>query len=241
MPLTSSSFITNGVRCVFFTQNSAFNPSLALLSLLELKRPRLDGQVVSLPIPEDAPPEIPRVQVSNREQSYQVEASPARFSFAWQRPVDLQEQPDVVESALQTFTAYQKAVAFRTGRLALTSTRYATRENPAMELVSHFCQSRWLERSEDHVGALSRTENFELHAHKLFRLREQRVNSWVRCKTGRLQQSGAVKPVVVVEQDLNTPVEDLETSVFSTAEAKQVLQAMLNESDHILRLYFPES
>lgn len=240
MPLISSSFVTNGLRCVFFTQDTAFNPSLALLSLLELKRPRLDGQVVSLPIPGDAPPEVPRVQVSNKEQSYQVEAGPARFSFAWQRPVDAQEQPDVVEAALQAFTAYQRAIASRTGRLGLVSTRYAPTEDPAMELVSHFCHSKWLGRSEEYVGPLSRTENFELHAHKLFRLGEQRVNSWMRCKTGRLQHSGAVKPVVVVEQDLNTPAEDLEAAAFSTAEAKQILQAMFNESDHVLRLYFPE-
>jgi hypothetical protein len=72
---------------------------------------------------------------------------------------------------------------------------------------------------------------------------EQRfeVNSWCRCKTGLVEQGEpqARSPVIIVEQDLNTLAEDMDTREFTVQEIAGFYASMPEELAQMLDLYFP--
>jgi hypothetical protein len=101
-------------------------------------------------------------------------------------------------------------------------------------IAGHFCQDRWL------TGPLAQVENFELHAHKSFVLAGRfRVNMWVRSKTGAISSDQKNRPVVLVEQDLNTPLEDMEMQAFVEEDIEQFFVATEPKFEEILQLYYP--
>jgi hypothetical protein len=241
MGLVASDFAAATLRCVFFTQGIAFETRPALAALVRLEGLSLDGPVVSLPIPADAPPQVPRLQMAARDRSQSVEAGPERFSFAWQIVTQESTPPQqFVETAVRAFAAYREALPSRLVRVALHVVSFASSQDPAMALARHFCKPEWLHRDDSYKGALSRCENFELHAHKRFPLNSRVVvNSWMRCKTGQLTIGGVARNGVVADQDINTLTEDAQGRNLDNEEASRLLREMLRESSLIVESYFP--
>ena len=242
MSLLAPDFAVVALRCVFFTQGIAFETNPAISALVRLEGLSLDGQIVSLPIPAEAPPQVPRLQMGTRDKSHTLEASPERFTFAWQL-VSQGATPSqrFVEIAVEAFDAYRRALPCRLGRVALHVLRFATSQEPAMALARHFCKPDWLRRDEGHKGALSRCENFELHAHKRFPLKSgMMVNSWMRCKTGQLESGGVASNGVVSDQDINTLAEEAQAKNLLNEEAAEILREMLDEAGSVVNSYFPE-
>ena len=86
---------------------------------------------------------------------------------------------------------------------------------------------------------LNRPENFELHAHKRYALYgEEVVNSWVRNKSA--YKASDEKPVILVEQDLNTLGEQVLAREYTDEEMGLFFDAASSELDHILSIYYPE-
>jgi hypothetical protein len=243
MGLQAQDFRPALLRCVFFTQGIAFETSPAIAALVGLEALPLQGEIVSLPIPADAPPQLPRLQMATRDRSQSVEAGPERFSVTWQIVTQGAGPPDqFVETARKAFGAYRQALPSRLVRLALHALSFANAQDPAMALARHFCKPEWLYRDDTSKGALSRCENFELHAHKRFALQSGvRVNSWMRCKTGQLTVGGASSSGVLTDQDLNTLVEEADARNWRDEEASALLSEMLRESCSIIGSYFPGS
>jgi hypothetical protein len=118
--------------------------------------------------------------------------------------------------------------------MAAVVTRYMPHSKPGLFLARHFCQERWAD------APLNRPENFELHAHKTFVLGNRfRVNSWVRNKTGVAGSPGGQNPVIVVEQDLNTLLDEVGTNSFSAGDVARFFAAAQSEFELILSLYYP--
>ena len=131
---------------------------------------------------------------------------------------------------------YQEAAGTRVARLAAVVSRMCIIEEPGLALSRHFCQEKWW------AAPLNRPENFELHAHKVFQLAGWiQVNSWVRNKTGALtSNAGPARPIVLVEQDVNTLLEEQKERQFTAAEMTRFFQDVTPELDRILYLYFPD-
>jgi hypothetical protein len=122
----------------------------------------------------------------------------------------------------------------RVARLAALISRYTPNPTPAHFLASHFCKERWL------TAPFNRPASFELHAHKTFLLAGRfQVNSWVRNRTGMFAGPSHPSPIVIVEQDLNTPAEEVETRQFSREEIAAYFQAVAPGFDETLSLYYP--
>jgi hypothetical protein len=86
---------------------------------------------------------------------------------------------------------------------------------------------------------LNRPESFELHAHKRFAMDGFQVNSWVRNKTGRVSIDQDPEAIVLVEQDINTTPEDIQSRSFSSEEIRRFFVTAASELESILRLYYP--
>jgi hypothetical protein len=110
--------------------------------------------------------------------------------------------------------------------------RVVETENSAQELIDRFCN----EGSK--VRSFNRSENFEIHNHKTYSLRQTgyAINSWVRCKTARMTEPPA-RRAVIVEQDINT-LED-PGNVFDLDITQRFYQECQAEMSEILSIYFP--
>lgn len=108
-----------------------------------------------------------------------------------------------------------------------------------MTVAKHFCQPRWID------GPLNRPSDFELHAHKPFRLDDLiEINSWFRCKTAigiAVDPGESARPnVLFVEQDFNSLVEGMEDRNIPAAQIREFFSLSPAEMLHILQLYFPD-
>ncbi len=126
---------------------------------------------------------------------------------------------------------YQQFVDSPVRRLAALISRYVAADKPGPYLAAHFCRDEWLK------APFNRTENFELHAHKVFSLADNfRVNSWVRNKTAKLTRQD--RPIIVVEQDINTLAEESGND-FRSEQIGQFFSLAPGEFEKILNLYYP--
>ena len=238
MTITSDMFTTASVQVAFFAKTPGeFTQRKILLPLLNLPESPFDTEAAALPIPADAPVELPRVIVKSSDDVWKFTGGPARLDCYWTRSQE-SATTGIVQPLGQLrriLLAITEGSNLKIGRCALIVTRFAQVESPALSLIRHFCNS------EVQQGALYRSDNFELHNHKKRTLpldaRQISVNSWMRCKTGALVADR--NPVIVVEQDLNTLPEELTNRSFQRETLTKLLDGFAMELEETLSVYFP--
>jgi hypothetical protein len=223
------------VQAAIFTPDSAaFSQNAVLSHYLGEFGEQFSGPITSLPIPETAPAEVPRVLLQSPDGAWRLNASPARLDAIWSTS-DALANPDAlvdtVAQCAQFLESYVERNAVRVDRTALIISRALQIDNPARLLIERFCNE------EVQHAAFRGSANFEIHNHKVYNLPgiDRRINSWVRCKTAQVLQ----QPGIVVEQDLNTLQEDRQNNRFGPAEVHEFFDCARRESDAILRIYFP--
>lgn len=237
--VSAESFRLASCQATLFTPDEEMSAAKLLGSLVPRWLARFDADPLLLPPAEGLPREVPRFILNSSSGSWRCEIAPARVNLFWRRtetvspaltPALTQFFGDDATLLLNEYVDFLKA---RVGRLAAVLNRYASHASPGLFLARHFCQERWMK------APLNRPENFELHAHKRFRMGEFHVNSWVRSKTGRVSIEGASEPIVLVEQDINTLQEETEIRSFNSDEVTRFFAAVSSEFDVILPLYYP--
>lgn len=229
--LTADHFSTVQIQFTLFTPDEEVSSAKILRSLVPKWQAYFDAEPFILPLSEGVPRGIPKVVLRTRTGDARCEIASERINFFWVRAGEASRFTDRErEAALQRLFEYRDLIDARIGRLALVKTSFASHPNPGLFLARHFCDERWLREP------LNRPENFELHAHKSYSLsKEIKVNSWVRSKTA-VAPNG---PGVLVEQDLNTLVEEIKAREFSAAAIDEFFEVALREMDQILALYYP--
>jgi hypothetical protein len=235
---TTHDFVFAVCQATLFTPDEEVSSAKIISGLLPQWASRFDGEPVVLPFPGAVPREVPRVILQDKTEMWRCEISSARMNIFWRRTSAEGQIPSSAEffgEAGVRLTEYQNFQRARVGRVAAVVNRFVPQETPGVFLARHFCQDRWL------TAPLNRPESFELHAHKKYDLAGFRLNSWVRNKSGELLQPDGrpPRPVLVVEQDLNTLPEDEPTRSFSGDEIRRFYEVVVPELDHILGLYFP--
>src|SRR4030042_5019151 len=72
---------TGQIQAAVFPPGFMFSTSEVLKRLMQLELDVFDGDPLVLPLPEDAPHEIPRITLENKEKTFKLEAAPARINF----------------------------------------------------------------------------------------------------------------------------------------------------------------
>jgi hypothetical protein len=240
-PLETASRIPNQElhRFVWYIDGN-YRQGPLLATLIEKSRGAFDGPIQSLPLPAEAPSAIPRIVLQNQAGNFVLQSSPERISVerSYSGVVPINQMADDIQFASGLFQTVKEIMAGRISRVAYHRLRAYESDSGAMKLVKYFCLPELISRDRNPPGPLSRCENFELHAHKIYELqRGTKVNSWVRCKTGISTADSA--PVMVVEQDLNTMAEEATSRDFLTVDAENLLRSMCDEASKIFELYFP--
>jgi hypothetical protein len=226
--------IANFQSIIFTPDLSAFSVPEILATILGKYAHRYDGSVQSLPLPEDIPPEVPRVVLQSKDGTYRLDLSPARVSSYWIRADEKQAEPeDMVSSCVEVLEDYMESMGVQVSRLALVLTRVCRTENPAQLLAERFC------RPELQTTLFDHSENFEIHNHKRLKLKDFSFNAWVRCKTAGLLLDSSLVSAVIVEQDLNTLIEEVEQFRFAREEIRSYFQVASTEAEDTLQVYFP--
>ena len=232
---TITDFEITSIQTTIFTPSLSFATSKLLGSVLQKWSEVFDSSPISLPLPLDAPSEIPRIILQNSSKHKKLELAPKRANLFWLRQTETDTiiLEDYLGFAANVLSDYVNIVNGKVGRIATVLNRSLKNPNPGLFLAQHFCKEKWL------TAPFNRPENFEIHAHKRYSFADRfNVNSWVRCKTGIL-----VKPeresIVLVEQDINTVAEEMEKREFSDQEIRDFFRLVKEEFDSILSLYFP--
>ena len=228
---------------IFSIQLSIFTPELNFslnkihIDLGSKHSSILDGDPVLLPLPAHAPPEIPRLIMSGTDQKIKLEVAKSRLNLFRFRKEDI-EDIDVggfLGEGLKIINDYIKHTSARVGRMAVVKRLFVENDNPGLTLASHFSKDEWMKEP------FNRPESFEVHAHKKYILpkNKQLVNSWVRCKTGRLKNID--QPIILIEQDINTLAEDLDKNDFDIRFIKEFYNEVFEEHADILNKSFPNN
>jgi hypothetical protein len=225
----------NNAQGTIFAPTQRFIPVRFLPQLLEKFASQFDETPVVLPIPDDAPPEIPRVILMSKDKQWQCEVASIRVNYRWVQMSESQQMKlaDFCASLgrfFQTFLAIEQA---RVGRMAFLTGRYYPMERPGGLLARQFCRDALLQ------NALNDPENFEMHCHTRIRVATRfDANSWIRFKTGQVNLPGSPsKSIILVEQDVNTLAEGMELHDYAFADIDEFFGEALNEIERRLRVF----
>ncbi len=242
MGLRKDDLILTAVRVVAFTPEAAeFDPPALLAAVLSKYAKRFDGTVQAIPLPDDAPHNLPRVALASKDRVWTFTASPSRLTSSWALGEQEQDQPvplpDVVTNCRGPIEDHIRENDIRVGRLGLVVTRVCRAESPAQVLVDRFCRDD-AKAADSPEAPLRHSTNFEIHNHKRYEPTPGlTVNSWVRCRTGTMGNQAT--PIVKVEQDINTLSEELETRQFGLEEIAAFYGLAVDQMGSILAKYFP--
>jgi hypothetical protein len=214
--LKYSQFYPDALKLVLLTPTERqFQSARLVTRLLELL-PAYSGDPTVLPVPQDAPGEIPRIVLTSPNGTETIQISPARSEFAiGRKPGGTLDVDAFFGSIVNRAETLLTALDSRPYRMAVTGNFYAKAAQPAEALTTQFIDSKW--SADD--GPMAKVQNFELHIHRQQELLEGlTVNSWLRIKTGRVIDPGGQVPAVVVERDVNTLQEQPGGRTFSPEE-----------------------
>jgi hypothetical protein len=246
---TASDFRTAQVQLSLFTPGMQFRAAKILTFLLAEYGERFDGVPMSLPplgdVPSPGPqwiiPSPPQLILQSSDGSLKLQASAERLDvFRGGESLTEEEMASELGWATELGLKYLHRSQSKAGRVACVLHRYADDANAARTLARHFCKPRWIDT------ALNRPGDFELHAHKRFRLDDLfEINSWIRCKTAfrvakRMEtERSSEHDVIFVEQDLNSLADQMQEREIQEEEIRRFFALAPVEMRHILDLYFP--
>jgi hypothetical protein len=255
MPLTPDQIIGNTqvisgklftvarLQTTIFTPGLQFSGARVLQYLLNVEGEPTYRVIFSAELPADFPAEVPRVVLQSEDGGRRIQASPGRLDLLVSSQ-DTDKPFDPVPSlgwAVALFDAYAQHMPARVGRLACVITRTAIVEDAATSLARHICKETFTSDS----GALRRSDDFEIRSRKMYWLKSDlMVNSWMRCYAGPSLGAIGGPPsdhrTIVVDQDINTLVEDADKAEYSHSAISEFFHMMPEQFDRIMGLYFGE-
>ena len=233
--IKTAQFKIASIQCSIFTPSFSFQQAAFLAYLLEHWGEKFDGSPTSIPLPDNAPPEIPSIILTSNDNSLKMNVSRQRTDISWNR-TSSEVNPDVravVDEMNDILRDIIKDQVVSADRLAFILNRFAPVEDTAKVLAAHFCKDEWL------TTVLKQPEHFELHVLKRHALAtgQFNVNNWFRVRTGRLVADS--KSAVLVQQDINTIAEEPESQRFEPEQIQAFFHEAIELDDQVLALYFP--
>lgn len=240
MAISAREFQLLSVQATLFTRDVSVSSALMLTKLFPIWGGRFDGEPTVLTLPKGVPGELPGLTLRSASGEWSAQIAAARVNVIWNKAAGAvapaAELGQILKTSSDLLLEYYNVAGTQVTRLAVVINRFALCDEPARFLANHFGKERWS------VAPFNRPENFELHAHKTYRIGdgEFEVNSWVRNKSGKLTSpSKAEQPIVVVEQDVNTLAIESDDFSFSIDQVKKFFALSDKALDETLGIYYP--
>lgn len=222
-----------------FTPDLSISNSLAILKVItDLLGEKLQGDPMILPIPQDAPAEIPRMQFTSQDKKWILTMSLARTDLIFVDPSTL--EPDDVnaeefsELCSNFFSNFKEKLDIRVQRLAFVTDRASKNDQASALIVKKFCKDELAQDGKPFNNA----NKFEIHSLKSYEWNGYSLNSWVRIKASDLRINEEVVPALVVQNDLNTlPLDKDSGRDFSREEIMTFFREIPTHLSDILKKY----
>ena len=203
---------------------------------------RLDGEPTMMPIPQDAPAEIPRIILTSSDKLLSVSISPVRTNFEFKVPqgamVEMIDYRSYYSGMAEFFSKYSEALDLKVQRLGYVTERLIVKDDVISYILGRFCRDNQTQKGRPFYN----TKRFEIHSLKNYEWDGFQVNSWVRIKCFPIgTKDQEKKPALLVENDLNSLSYDEDPGAdFNAADISKYFEDIPNHLDQILHLYFSE-
>jgi len=224
-----------------------FTPEFTISSSLKIANHVVDllGKYVGeeptiLPIPKDAPPELPRIVFSSPDKKWSLNISPDRTNLFFNiSPTSTENEINTDEFsaiASEFFVNYQKALDLRVQRTAFVTERSTIRDDALAFILDRFCKKEQTRKGKPFFNA----KRFEIHSFKKYDWESFNLNSWVRLKYAPIKnEDGEIVSAVLVINDLNTySLDEAPEAAFSDGEIHSFYEKIPQHLGKILKLYF---
>jgi hypothetical protein len=227
------------IQTALFLSTLDFTDRLSLaVAIREASDGKLDGEPVILPVPDDAPAEIPRLRLNSLDGTRACQVTPQRLDFLFERTteqVNQDESSDIMQTHLKLTTdvweQLQETFNARAHRIGLIS-RIGARVPDANALLRE---------------AFLRTDGFDLsnklevHALHKLRMNQYDVNRWVRLRAFKAQSDEEEYGHLVMEVDINTlPEHQIDLSTETVTRFFQEALSLLEKTRQTFVLQIQE-
>ncbi len=184
-----------------------------------------DGDPIILPIPDDAPLEIPRMQLKSKDERYNLTIAKNRLDFIFRSKKDEQRAEFPVSGLFKTFI---KVFQYFKEDIHSQFTRAAIVANWIIELEKTPAAEHLLSKYIRKETSISNPYELELHFLTKELVAGLKVNNWTRIKSARKISEPEQNRLITFHIDINTLAE--EKYKFN----QELLQEFLSESNRMM-------
>jgi hypothetical protein len=225
--------------------SSIFTPELNISSsinfvniAIELLGDKLEENPIILPIPQDAPANIPRIQLTSADKKWNLSISLERTDLIYFDPslsgetfLDIK---DFTFTSSQFLSEFKDRLDLAVQRIAFVTERILPEEK-ADFIIDRFCKKELKQEGKP----FNNVRQFEIHSRKRYDYEGYKINSWVRIKSVDLKTKNIITPGVMIVNDLNTlPYSEDPENRFSSKEIEDYFDKMYVHLNEILNKYF---
>lgn len=197
--VNSLRYLLSNAAAVLFASYDLSNKLDAAQSLNRKTKHILDSDPVLLPIPDDAPAEIPRIILASKDQRYRCNVATGRLEFAF---VEGGEPQKKMEDVREQFLTVLRTIASvlkeewkaRVFRLGFVTGLLAFHSDPVGLLKGEYIRE----------GALGSPQQLEVHTLSRLTLDDVEVNRWCRLSTIAIPTQKGERKALSVIFDINT-------------------------------------
>lgn len=189
------------IQCVLFSPGIAMADKIEMASTARAKI-QLQGEVAILPVPEDAPYEVPRIQLFSPDQVYTLLIAKNRIDLLFRPKSEMGigsfPPMDLLEKAIATFEYSKETLSARITRVGFVSSWVIDLGNlsAVREVISRYIKQ---------TVTVPNAHEVELHFLSKENIQEFAVNRWTRLRT--MREATKADSLVSLLVDLNTLAE----------------------------------
>lgn len=196
-------FFVQRILTVLFGSLDLTNKLAVANSLITRAQGMLDGEPAVLPVPADAPPEVPRILLSSKDGAYRCNVGIDHVELMYV------ERGKPASSVYQLRDAYLALLRNIAEGVRTEICTKVTRIGCVMEMVSFPAEDTVQLLMTKFMQEKAFGSPLELQLHVLHKMvwDSLQVNRWLRLLSLRRQESGKEIPILAATIDMNTPGE----------------------------------
>lgn len=206
---------------------------------IELLGDRLGENPTILPVPQDAPASIPRIQLASPDKKWNLSISLERTDLVYLDPslseekiIEAKEFSHISSHFLREF---KDRLDLAVQRIAFVTERVLPEKRASDSIIDRFCKKQFKQKGRP----FNNVKKFEIHSLKRYDWERFKINSWVRIKAMDFKAVDIITPAVIIINDLNTlPYSEDPENRFSSGDISRYIVETPSHINEILNKYF---
>lgn len=225
--------------------SSIFTPELNITSsikfvnvAIDLLGDKLEENPTILPVPQDAPSSIPRIQLTSSDDKWNLNISLERTDLSYFSPSisdnETLETEEFSSISSNFFGDFRDRLELAAQRIAFITERILPEKNAPNYVIDKFCKKQFKQKGRP----FNNVQQFEIHSLKKYDWEGFKINSWVRIKSMDFKVKETTIPTITIINDLNTlPYSEDPGNRFSSDDIKKYFERIPGHLNEILDKY----